>query len=70
MPNPVVQLKKNSFLANITNKQRLIDMLSCYLERVGCIRKHAVHDADLLIVQTAIEQARLRAVCPSSYIYI
>ena len=37
-------------------------MLSCYLERAGCITKHAPRDADLLIVQIAIEQARLRYV--------
>ena len=59
-PNLTVQLKKDRFLANSTNKQCFIDMLSCYLERAGCIMKLAMDDADLLIVQTAIEQARLR----------
>ncbi len=62
MPNFTVQLKIYRFLANSTNKQRFIDRLNYYLERAGCITKHAMYYADLLIVKTAIEQARLRDV--------
>lgn len=45
-------------MANQTNKQRFIGMLSDYLERSGVTVVQAKGDADLLIVQTSIESAK------------
>ena len=47
-------MKKDVFLANKTNKQRFLTMLSENLDRAGCQTINAVGDADLLITQTAI----------------
>lgn len=41
----------------IKNKQRFIVVLSQELENVGCIVCHCIGDADLMIVQTALEYA-------------
>ena len=48
---------KDIFLANVTNKQNLIDMLSRYLQLGGCVTHHAQGDADLLIAHTAVQSA-------------
>ena len=47
-------MKKVNFLANSTNKQQFINMLGNYLEK-KCKVYHAPGDADLLIVQKAVE---------------
>ena len=51
-------MKKDHFLSNSSNKQSFINMLSRYLQKVGCQTHHSQADADLLIVQTAVESAR------------
>lgn len=56
----VIQSKKEEFLKNVTNKQRFIVYLSDKLERAGCNIDHAKHDADVLIVQTAVASARIK----------
>ena len=50
-------MKKMHFLANTTNKQRFINMLGDQLKQQGCTVYHDPGDADLLIVQKAIESA-------------
>ncbi len=50
-------MKKMHFLANTSNKQRFIIMLGNQLKQQGCTVYHAPGDADLLIVQKAIESA-------------
>ena len=51
-------MKKDQFLANTTNKQRFITLLSnCHLQEVNCQTYHATGDADLLIVQKSVESA-------------
>ncbi len=50
-------MKKEHFLANNTNKQELINMLGNQLEQNKCTVHHAPGDADLLIVQKAVESA-------------
>jgi len=56
----VIQSKKEEFLKNVTNKQRFIVYLGDKLERAGCNIDHAKHDADVLIVQTAVASARIK----------
>ena len=51
-------MKKDHFLSNSSNMQSFINMLSRYLQKVGCQTHHSQADADLLIVQTAVESAR------------
>ncbi|KAG1664151.1 hypothetical protein GQR58_019964 [Nymphon striatum] len=51
-----VTMKKVQLLANKTNKQRIINMLS-KLRAQNCQTHHAAGDADLLIVQKAVESA-------------
>ena len=48
-------MKKDRFLANKTNKQQLIIMVGDHLEMKKCEVHHAPGDADLLIVQKAVE---------------
>ena len=55
--NMVLKCKKRDFLNNTTNKQRFINLLAAKLKREGCSIHHAVSDADVLIVQTAVESA-------------
>ena len=50
-------MKKDHLLSNSSNKQAF-NMLSKYLQKVGCQTHHSQADADLLIVQTAVESAR------------
>ena len=56
----IIQCKKDQFLNNKENKQRFLVYLSAKLEKAGCITDHAKHDADVLIVQTAIASARTK----------
>ncbi|KAJ8398943.1 hypothetical protein AAFF_G00416100 [Aldrovandia affinis] len=51
-----VTMNKDEFLANNTNKQQFINMLSGHLQK-NCQTYHAPGDADLLIVQKAVESA-------------
>ena len=51
-------LKKDHFLSNSSNKQSFINMLSSYLQKIGCQTHHSQVDAGLLIVQAAVESAR------------
>ena len=56
----VFRSKKDEFLSNKVNKQRFIHLVAEKLEREGCITDHAKEDADVLIVQTAIEFAKTK----------
>ncbi|XP_073240418.1 uncharacterized protein [Porites lutea] len=58
--NMKVTPKKDNFLANPKNKQRFINMLSRFLQEDNCPTYHAEGDADVLIVKTAVESARVR----------
>ena len=53
----IMNVKKDAFLSNKKNKQSFITLLSRTLEQDGCQTSHARGDADLLIVQTAIQSA-------------
>lgn len=53
----ITTMKKDQFLANRMNKQQFIFMLSSELERRNCKTYHAPGDADLLIVQKAVQSA-------------
>ena len=53
-------MKKETFLTNNTNKQRFIYMLGKYLDREGCKVYHAPEDADVLIVNKAVEAALVK----------
>ncbi|KAG1672652.1 hypothetical protein GQR58_015915 [Nymphon striatum] len=52
-------MKKDIFLSNPQNKQRLLNMLSESLNENNCKTLHAESDADVLIAQTAVEAANL-----------
>ena len=52
-----LQTKKETFLANTQNKQRVIKMLGNKLESVGCDVSHTKGDADVLVVETAVKSA-------------
>ena len=56
--NMVLNCKKEEFLSNNVNKQRFINLLGIRLKADGCTVDNAKGDADVLIVQTAIESAR------------
>jgi hypothetical protein len=47
--------KKDIFLTNTENKQQFINMLSSELVECGLETRHATDDADVLIVNTAVE---------------
>ena len=53
----IMNVKKDMFLSNKKNKQSFILLLSRSLEQIGCHVSHARRDADMLIVQTAIQSA-------------
>ena len=57
---------KDIFLANVTNKHNVIDMLSRYLQREGCVTHHARGGADLLIAHTAVQSAASKKHCSHS----
>ena len=50
-------MTKSEFLLNKTNKQRFVEMLGEELEKNNCKSYYASADADLLIVQKAVESA-------------
>jgi len=50
-------MNKDQFLANRKNKQQIIFMLSTELEKSNCKTYHAAGDANLLIVQKAVQSA-------------
>lgn len=52
-----LQTKKEEFLSNQQNKQRFITMLGYRLETAGCDVHHAKGDADLLVVEVAVDCA-------------
>ena len=52
-----VTMKKDQFMANRQNKKRFISMLSEELAKKNCETHHASGDADLLIVQKAVQSA-------------
>ena len=52
-----ITMRKDQFLANKENKQRFINMFSTMLVQKNCKMYHASGDADLLIVQKAVESA-------------
>ena len=53
----IVTMPKQQFLANRQNKQRFISMLGEELQKADCEIFHAAGDADLLIVQRAVQCA-------------
>ena len=53
----ILQSKKEEFLANMVNKEQFIYLLSEKLRQAGCNTVHVTGDADLLIVQTAVNCA-------------
>ena len=55
--NMTTTIKKDQFLANQKNKQQFILLLSAELEKCNCKIYHAIGDADLLIVQKAVQSA-------------
>ena len=56
-PDTPFKSKKDSFLSNSENKQTFIKQLGSYLVEHGVTVRHASGDADLLIVETAVERA-------------
>ena len=54
----VLKLKKDVFLSNTANKQRLIKLLGEKLQLSGCNIIHAPGDADLMKVQMAVQSAK------------
>ena len=55
----VLKLKKDVFLSNTANKQRLINLLGEKLQLSGCNIIHAPGDADLMIVlEMAVQSAK------------
>ena len=55
--------KKEEFLQNCTNKQRIILAIGEKLSSAGCSVQHASADADVLIATTAIHSARTQLTC-------
>lgn len=53
-----VTLNQSEFLSNERNKMRLISLLSSHLREAKCTVLQAKADADVLIVSTAIEEAK------------
>jgi hypothetical protein len=54
--NPVYK-NQSTFFVNVNNKIAFVKLLSCKLLEFGYTVKHAVNDADTLIVRTALEFA-------------
>ena len=52
-----LSISKDVFLLNKTNKQIFIEFLGSALTSFGCFVHHADADADVLIVQKAVESA-------------
>ena len=55
--NMTTTMKKDQFLASRKNKQQFIFMLNTELEKSNCKTYHAPGDADILIVQKAVQRA-------------
>ncbi len=55
----VLKSNKDEFLANKTNKQLFINLLSERLEQAASVISHAQQDADLLIVRTTVQSAEV-----------
>lgn len=53
----IIKTKKELFLVNNRNKQNFIMLLSDALKKAGVITVHASEDADLLIVQTTLQNS-------------
>lgn len=53
-----VNINQNEFLASAKNKMGLITLLSSHLQHCGCTVLQASGDADLLVVLTAIDEAK------------
>ena len=53
-----MSLRKKDFLANKANKQRFLSLLGSFLEKAGCSTLHAKADADVPIVETAVQVAK------------
>jgi hypothetical protein len=51
------QVAQDKFLANENNKKRLIELLKTHFEECKIEVKQAIEDADVLIVQTAIDKS-------------
>ena len=49
----IMNVKKDTFLSNMKNKQAFINLLGCVLEQT----RHATGDADVLIIQTTSQSA-------------
>ncbi len=58
--NMVLKPNKDEFLANKTNKQLFMNLLSERLEQSGSVISHAQQDADLLIVRTTVHSAEVK----------
>ena len=59
----VVTVKKEQCLANSSNKQYFVNMLSSNLVKNNCKTHHASGDDDLVIVQKAVESASAVTYC-------
>ena len=46
-------------MSDSQNKQRFVNLLDEYIQRHGCVVHHSRGDADLLIVTTALQRAKL-----------
>jgi hypothetical protein len=55
-----LKMKKDEFLCNKENKQRIIHLLTGKLEQSGCEVHQARGDADVLIAKTAVDCADKR----------
>ena len=53
-----LKLKKDVFLSNTVSKQRFIKLLGEKLQLSGCNIIHTPGDADLMVVQTAIQSTK------------
>ena len=53
-------MNKVEFLANKVNKQKFIALLGQELEKASCTMYHASGDADVIIVQKAVQSAQTR----------
>lgn len=56
-------IKKEDFLSNAKNKQKIVYSLSSALKANGHTCINATQDADLLIVKTAVQHAKLQQTC-------
>ena len=57
-----MNMRKEEFLSNERNKQRLINLLSEMLQMEGYVTIHSEGDADLLIEKTAVGSTKMTVV--------